>query len=72
MKKFIRVIFGFSLLVLSSMPFRSEAQVVAYGYYTIDEACPDSGGTQTRCRPDGKEWCQVSQQTTCPEFEGFG
>jgi|GEM_PF-1954961 hypothetical protein len=72
MRKFIGVLFGLGILALSSIPLRSEGQVVAYGYYTVSEACPDSGGTQSRCRPDGPDWCQVSRQTTCPEFEGFG
>lgn len=72
MKKNIGVLFGFSLLVLSLMPFRSEAQVVAFGYFTINEKCPDTEGFQRRCRPDGPDWCQVSQQTTCPEYEGIG
>jgi|OpeIllAssembly_1097287.scaffolds.fasta_scaffold735917_2 hypothetical protein len=72
MKKITSILFGISLLTAGLIPIKSKAQVIAFGYYTISEKCPESDGYQKRCRPDGPDWCRVSQQTSCPEFPSIG
>ncbi len=72
MKKSIGIILGLGMMFIISISSNSHAQVVAYGYYMKTEQCPDTEGAQKRCREGGSDWCQVSQQTSCPEFQGLG
>lgn len=39
------------------------------GYEMRPEICADNETRQVRCRP-ADDNCQVSNQTSCPEFEG--
>lgn len=70
MKKTAISFVGMALFAMSLIPFSSTSQVTT-GYYTAKEKCPISDGYQERCRPDG-ESCNVSSQTSCPEFEEIG
>lgn len=72
MKNKSKMVIGLAMVFSCFIFLPANSQVKAYGYYTVDEKCPESEGYQQRCRPDGPNWCQVSQQTSCPEFEGFG